>query len=185
MGVSLVIHPHNPYVPTTHVNVRFFIAEKTGADPIWGFVGGFDLTPCYLFKEDVIHWHQTAKNACDKLDAGYYAKYKKWCDEYFYLPHRKESRGVGGLFFDDFPERLAEQGNDHSFEHGFNFIKSVGEHFIPAYLPIVQKRKDIKFGEWERDFQLYRRGRYVEFNLVYMTASLCSVCRQEAEQSLF
>ena len=168
MGVSLVIHPHNPYVPTTHLNVRFFIAEKAGADPIWWFGGGFDLTPYYPFKEDVIHWHQTAKDACDKLDSHYYEKYKKWCDDYFYLPHRNETRGVGGLFFDDFPEQRTELG----FEHGFNFIKTIGNNFIPAYLPIVQKRKETSFGERERDFQLYRRGRYVEFNLVYDRGTL-------------
>ena len=168
MGVSLVVHPNNPYVPTTHANVRFFIAEKAGTDPIWWFGGGFDLTPYYPFKEDVIHWHQTVKKACDALAPDYYEKYKKWCDEYFYLPHRNETRGVGGLFFDDFPE----QRNESSFEHGFAFIKSIGEHFVPAYLPIVQKRKAIKFSERERDFQLYRRGRYVEFNLVYDRGTL-------------
>jgi len=168
MGVSLVIHPHNPYVPTTHLNVRFFIAEKDGVDPIWWFGGGFDLTPYYPFKEDVVHWHQTAKDACDKLDSHYYEKYKKCCDDYFYLPHRNETRGVGGLFFDDFPEQRTELG----FEHGFDFIKAIGNNFIPAYLPIVQKRKDTTFGERERDFQLYRRGRYVEFNLVYDRGTL-------------
>lgn len=164
MGVSLVIHPNNPYVPTTHANIRFFIAEKADADPIWWFGGGFDLTPYYPFKEDVIHWHQTAKTACDEIDTAYYSQYKKWCDEYFYLPHRQETRGVGGLFFDDF--------NQHGFEHGFSLIKSIGNHFIPAYLPIVQKRKHTPFGERERDFQLYRRGRYVEFNLVYDRGTL-------------
>jgi coproporphyrinogen III oxidase len=168
MGVSLVIHPKNPYVPTTHANVRFFIAEKPDSDPIWWFGGGFDLTPYYPFKEDVIHWHKITKQACDEIDSTYYEKYKKWCDKYFYLPHRQETRGVGGIFFDDFPE----QRNINSFDHGFNFIKSVGTHFIPAYIPIVQKRKNTKFGERERDFQLYRRGRYVEFNLVYDRGTL-------------
>jgi coproporphyrinogen III oxidase len=168
MGVSLVIHPNNPYVPTTHANVRFFIAEKSDAVPIWWFGGGFDLTPYYPFKEDVIHWHQIAKKACDEIDSSYYCKYKKCCDEYFYLPHRQETRGVGGIFIDDFPE----QRDEHSFEHGFNFIKNIGNHFIPAYLPIVKKRKDISFGERERDFQLYRRGRYVEFNLVFDRGTL-------------
>ncbi|MFK5894459.1 MAG: oxygen-dependent coproporphyrinogen oxidase [Pseudomonadota bacterium] len=172
MGVSLVIHPNNPYVPTTHANVRFFIAEKPGADPIWWFGGGFDLTPYYPFKEDVIHWHKITKEACDELNGSYYEKYKKWCDEYFYLPHRHETRGVGGIFFDDFPEQNDEQEKTCSFKHGLNFIKSIGNHFIPAYLPIVKKRKDIQFGERERDFQLYRRGRYVEFNLVYDRGTL-------------
>lgn len=164
MGVSLVIHPHNPYVPTTHANVRFFIAEKSGESPIWWFGGGFDLTPYYPFEEDVIHWHQQAKQACDPFDPGYYAKFKAWCDEYFYLPHRNETRGVGGLFFDDLNER--------GFDESFAFMRSVGEHFIPAYLPIVEKRKERAYTERERDFQLYRRGRYVEFNLVYDRGTL-------------
>jgi len=168
MGVSLVIHPINPYIPTTHANVRFFIAEKSGVEPISWFGGGFDLTPYYPYKEDVVHWHQTAKTACDVLDTSYYSKYKEYCDNYFYLPHRKETRGVGGIFFDDFPENK----DKHGFEHGFQFIKSIGKHFIPAYLPIVKKRKDTKFGERERDFQLYRRGRYVEFNLVFDRGTL-------------
>ena len=164
MGVSLVIHPKNPYIPTTHANVRFFIAEKEGSEPIWWFGGGFDLTPYYPFKEDVIQWHEKAKHACDAIDKGYYAKYKKWCDEYFYLPHRKETRGVGGLFFDDL--------NDRDFAHSFAFMQSVGDNFIPAYQPIVEKRQNVPYGERERDFQLYRRGRYVEFNLVYDRGTL-------------
>ncbi|MCW8931947.1 MAG: oxygen-dependent coproporphyrinogen oxidase [Gammaproteobacteria bacterium] len=164
MGVSLVIHPKNPYIPTTHANVRFFIAEKEGCEPIWWFGGGFDLTPYYPFEEDVIQWHQEAKKACDAIDLSYYTKYKKWCDEYFYLPHRNETRGVGGLFFDDL--------NETSFEHCFSFMQSVGNQFIPAYLPIVEKRQAITYGEQERDFQLYRRGRYVEFNLVYDRGTL-------------
>ncbi len=164
MGVSLVIHPHNPYIPTTHANVRFFIAQKEGADPIWWFGGGFDLTPYYPFREDVIQWHQQAKQCCDDIDPHYYAKYKKWCDEYFYLPHRQETRGVGGLFFDDLNER--------DFDHCFRFMQNVGNNFIPAYLPIVEKRKNTVYGERERDFQLYRRGRYVEFNLVYDRGTL-------------
>jgi len=164
MGVSLVIHPHNPYVPTTHANVRFFIAEKPGETPIWWFGGGFDLTPFYPFEEDVLHWHRVARQACEPFDADYYRKFKSWCDEYFYLPHRNETRGVGGLFFDDL--------NDRGFNDSFAFMRSVGEHFIPGYLPIVEKRRDHPFGERERDFQLYRRGRYVEFNLVYDRGTL-------------
>ncbi|MCW8911558.1 MAG: oxygen-dependent coproporphyrinogen oxidase [Gammaproteobacteria bacterium] len=164
MGVSLVIHPNNPYVPTSHANVRFFIAEKEGEDPIWWFGGGFDLTPYYGFDEDVIHWHQTAKQACDPFGDDVYAKYKKWCDDYFYLKHRDEPRGVGGLFFDDL--------NEWGFEKSFQFMQSVANHYTKAYLPIVQKRKHTEYGERERDFQLYRRGRYVEFNLVYDRGTL-------------
>ena len=164
MGVSLVIHPHNPYVPTSHANVRFFIAEKEGAEPVWWFGGGFDLTPYYANREDVISWHQTAKMACDPFGADAYPKYKKWCDEYFYLKHRNETRGVGGLFFDDL--------NEMGFEKSFAFMQSVGDHYIQAYRPIVNRRKDSLFGERERDFQLYRRGRYVEFNLVYDRGTL-------------
>lgn len=159
MGVSLVIHPRNPYIPTSHANVRFFIAEKEGEDPVWWFGGGFDLTPYYPFKDDVIHWHQTAKTACDPFGDDVYQKFKKWCDDYFYLKHRDETRGVGGLFFDDL--------NEWGFEKTFAFMQSVGNAYIPAYLPIVKKRRDSDYGERERDFQLYRRGRYVEFNLVY------------------
>ena len=164
MGVSLVIHPHNPYVPTSHCNVRFFIAEKEGTDPVWWFGGGFDLTPCYPFDEDVIHWHQTARAACQPFGADYYPRFKKWCDEYFYLRHRDETRGVGGLFFDD----MDEQG----FDHSFGFMRSVGDHYLDAYLPIVQKRRAMPFAGRERDFQLYRRGRYVEFNLVFDRGTL-------------
>lgn len=164
MGVSLVIHPHNPYVPTSHANTRFFIAEKEGEAPIWWFGGGFDLTPYYPFKEDAIAWHKTAKAACDPFGLDVYAKYKKWCDDYFYLRHRGETRGVGGLFFDDI--------NEPGFEQSFAFMRSVGEHYLKAYLPIVQKRKAVEYGERERDFQLYRRGRYVEFNLVYDRGTL-------------
>ncbi len=159
MGVSLVIHPHNPYVPTSHANVRFFVAEKAGEEPVWWFGGGFDLTPFYPFKEDVVHWHTVAKEACDPFGDDVYAKYKKWCDEYFYLKHRDETRGVGGLFFDDL--------NEGGFDHCFAFMQSVGDRYIDAYRPIVERRKDMMFGNRERDFQLYRRGRYVEFNLVY------------------
>jgi len=164
MGVSLVIHPKNPYIPTSHANVRFFVAEKEGEQPVWWFGGGFDLTPYYGFDEDVIHWHQTAKQACDPFGDDVYARYKKWCDEYFYLKHRDEPRGVGGLFFDDL--------NEPGFAQSFAFMQSVGNHFIKAYLPIVQKRKHMDYGERERDFQLYRRGRYVEFNLVYDRGTL-------------
>lgn len=164
MGVSLVIHPHNPYVPTSHANVRFFIAEKDGEDPIWWFGGGYDLTPYYGNEEDVIHWHTTAKAACDPFGEDVYPRFKKWCDEYFYLKHRDECRGVGGLFFDDL--------NEWGFDRCFAFMQSVGDSYINAYAPIVQKRKDTEFGERERDFQLYRRGRYVEFNLVYDRGTL-------------
>ncbi|MFV1997887.1 MAG: oxygen-dependent coproporphyrinogen oxidase [Acidiferrobacterales bacterium] len=163
-GVSLVIHPNNPYVPTSHANVRFFLAEKKGAEPVWWIGGGFDLTPCYPFSEDVVQWHQAAKAACDPFGEDYYSRFKKWADEYFFLEHRGETRGVGGLFFDDL--------NENGFESSFNFLKSVGDHYLTAYSPIVEKRKDTPFGERERDFQLYRRGRYVEFNLVYDRGTL-------------
>lgn len=163
-GVSLVIHPNNPYLPTTHANVRFFIAEKAGEPAVWWFGGGFDLTPYYPFEEDVIHWHQTAKAAVEPFGEQYYPAYKKWCDEYFYLKHRGETRGVGGLFFDDL--------NQPGFEKSFALMRAVGEAFIPAYLPIVERRKDTPYGERERQFQLYRRGRYVEFNLVYDRGTL-------------
>jgi len=159
MGVSLVIHPTNPYIPTSHANVRFFVAEKEGEEPVWWFGGGFDLTPYYAFEEDVIQWHQASKDACDPFGDDAYPKYKKWCDEYFYLKHRDESRGVGGLFFDDL--------NEEGFEKSFAFMQSIGNHFIKAYRPIMAKRKDTKYGERERKFQCYRRGRYVEFNLVF------------------
>lgn len=164
LGVSLVIHPHNPYIPTSHANVRFFVAEKEGADPIWWFGGGFDLTPYYGFDEDCIHWHTVAKKACDPFGDDIYARYKKWCDEYFYLKHRNESRGIGGLFFDDV--------NQWDFETSFAFMRSVGDHYIKAYQPIVAKRKDHPYGEKEKKFQRYRRGRYAEFNLVYDRGTL-------------
>jgi coproporphyrinogen III oxidase len=164
MGVSLVIHPHNPYVPTSHANVRFFIAEKEGAEPVWWFGGGYDLTPYYGNEADVIHWHQTARDACQPFGDEVYPRYKAWCDEYFYLKHRGEARGVGGLFFDD----LNEQG----FERSFAFLRAVGDSYVPAYQPIVAARKAMPFGERERQFQLYRRGRYVEFNLVYDRGTL-------------
>lgn len=164
MGVSLVIHPNNPYIPTTHANVRFFIAQKEGADPVWWFGGGFDLTPYYPFEEDVREWHQTSKAICAPFGDEVYSKYKKWCDEYFFLPHRKETRGVGGLFFDDL--------NQAGFEQSFSFMQAVGNGFLTAYAPIVERRKHMVFGERERQFQLYRRGRYVEFNLVYDRGTL-------------
>lgn len=164
LGDSLVIHPLNPYVPTTHMNIRFFIAEKENADPVWWFGGGFDLTPYYGFEEDARHWHTTARDACIDFGKEVYPKYKKWCDQYFYLKHRQEPRGIGGLFFDDL--------NDWEFESCFAFMQSIGDHFLPAYLPIVIRRKDCQYGERERNFQLYRRGRYVEFNLVYDRGTL-------------
>ncbi|EGR4176024.1 oxygen-dependent coproporphyrinogen oxidase [Vibrio cholerae] len=158
MGVSLVMHPKNPYVPTSHANVRFFIAEKEGEAPIWWFGGGFDLTPFYPFVEDGQHWHQTAKQLCAPFGAEIYNEHKAWCDRYFYLPHRNETRGIGGLFFDDL--------NEWPFEQCFAYMQAVGEGYTQAYLPIVEKRKNTPFTERERQFQLYRRGRYVEFNLV-------------------
>lgn len=164
MGVSLVIHPHNPYVPTAHANVRFFIADKDGEDPVWWFGGGFDLTPYYGFEQDAEHWHRVAHEACSPFGPDVYPRYKAWCDDYFYLKHRQEPRGIGGLFFDDL--------NSGGFEHCFAFTQSVGDHFIPAYLPIVERRQDIEWGDRERQFQLYRRGRYVEFNLVYDRGTL-------------
>ncbi|MCL1140721.1 oxygen-dependent coproporphyrinogen oxidase [Shewanella pneumatophori] len=164
MGVSLVIHPNNPHIPTTHANVRFFIANKEGADPVWWFGGGFDLTPYYPYLEDVVEWHQSAKSLCEPFGDEAYPKYKQWCDEYFWLPHRNETRGVGGLFFDDL--------NKHGFEQSFAFMQAVGNGFLTAYAPIVERRKDTAYGERERQFQLYRRGRYVEFNLVYDRGTL-------------
>ena len=164
LGVSLVLHPRNPYVPTTHLNVRWFEARPENAEPVWWFGGGFDLTPYYPFDQDVVHWHMVAREVCEPFGADVYAKYKKWCDEYFFLKHRNETRGVGGLFFDDL--------NADGFERSFGFTRAVGDGFIDAYLPIVEKRKSIQFGEREREFQLYRRGRYVEFNLVYDRGTL-------------
>lgn len=160
VGVSLVIHPKNPYVPTTHANVRFIQVD----DQHWWFGGGFDLTPYYGFTEDCLHWHRMAKAACDPYGAEVYPKFKKWCDEYFYLKHRNEPRGIGGLFFDDL--------NEWGFEQSFAFMRDVGEHFIKAYQPIMAQRKAHPFGERERDFQCYRRGRYVEFNLLYDRGTL-------------
>lgn len=164
LGISLVMHPRNPYAPTSHANVRFFIAHPPEGDPIWWFGGGYDLTPYYGFDEDCQHWHQVAKTACDPFGTDVYARYKKWCDQYFYLKHRDEPRGIGGLFFDDL--------NDWGFERCFAFMQSVGNSFLKAYLPIVLRRKEDAYGERERDFQCYRRGRYVEFNLVYDRGTL-------------
>ena len=164
LGVSLVLHPENPYIPTAHSNVRFFVAEEPGKEPIWWFGGGFDLTPFYGFDEDAVHWHKTAKKACLPFGKKVYSKYKNWCDDYFYLEHRDEQRGIGGLFFDDL--------NEGGFDSCFEFMKSVGDHFSEAYLPIVIKRKDTPYGKKERSFQLYRRGRYVEFNLIYDRGTL-------------
>ncbi len=164
LGVSLVIHPRNPFVPTSHMNVRCFVAGTVLRDPIWWFGGGFDLTPYYGFRDDVVHWHRMAYEACSKFGSEFYPRYKKWCDEYFFLRHRSETRGVGGLFFDDL--------NEPDFETCFSFVRSVGDHFIPAYEPILERRKTLEYGTRERNWQLYRRGRYVEFNLVYDRGTL-------------
>jgi coproporphyrinogen III oxidase len=160
VSVSLIVHPRNPYVPTSHANVRFFLAHgDAGAEPVWWFGGGFDLTPFYGFAEDAVHWHRVARDACAPLGPQAYPRFKKWCDEYFFLPHRSEARGIGGLFFDD----LDEGG----FARCFTFWKSVGDAYVPAYVPIVERRKATPYGDRERAFQLYRRGRYAEFNLLY------------------
>lgn len=158
-GVSLVVHPRNPYVPTSHANVRFFIAETENGAAHWWFGGGYDLTPCYGFEQDCAHWHRTAKAACDPFGTDVYPRYKRWCDDYFFLKHRNEARGIGGLFFDDL--------NEGGFERCFALQRAVGDSYLGAYLPIVERRKDMAYGERERQFQLLRRGRYVEFNLVY------------------
>ena len=164
MGVSLVIHPHNPYIPTSHANVRFFIAEKDGEDPVWWFGGGYDLTPYYGNQQDCEHWHRTAKEACYGFGEDMYPRLKQQCDKYFYLRHRDEPRGVGGVFFDDL--------NDFGFDQSFAFMRAIGDSYVDAYLPIMQRRREHPFGERERNFQLYRRGRYVEFNLVYDRGTL-------------
>ncbi|WP_372965897.1 oxygen-dependent coproporphyrinogen oxidase [Marinobacter sp.] len=164
MGVSLVMHPENPYVPTSHANVRFFIATPKNGDPVYWFGGGYDLTPYYGFDEDCVHWHRTARNACQPFGEDVYPKLKRWCDEYFYLKHRQEPRGVGGLFFDDH--------NTGDFDRDFAFMQAVGDSYIEAYEPIIRRRMGHAWGERERDFQLYRRGRYVEFNLVYDRGTL-------------
>ena len=164
LGVSVVMHPRNPYVPTSHANVRCFVATKPGAEPVWWFGGGFDLTPYYAFEDDVVHWHRTARQACGPFGNDVYPDYKRWCDEYFHLRHRGEARGVGGLFFDDL--------NCWEFDRCFGFVRAIGQAYIDAYSPIVERRRDYHYGERERRFQLYRRGRYVEFNLVYDRGTL-------------
>lgn len=164
LGVSVVIHPLNPYIPTSHMNVRFILVEKPNESPVWWFGGGFDLTPYYGFKEDCIHWHQTAKNACDPFGSDVYQKYKKCCDEYFFLKHRHEPRGIGGIFYDDL--------NEWGFERCFAFMRSVGDHYLKAYQPILSQRKHHTYGSRERNFQMYRRGRYVEYNLLYDRGTL-------------
>ena len=164
MGVSLVLHPRNPYVPTVHLNVRCFIAEKSGVDPVWWFGGGMDLTPYYGFAEDAAHFHRTCRDAVAPFGAEYHPKFKQWCDRYFFLKHRNEPRGIGGVFYDDLGEP--------DFEHCFALTRSVGDHFLPAYAPIIERRRDVPYGERERDFQAYRRGRYVEFNLVFDRGTL-------------
>ena len=164
MGLSLVTHPRNPHVPTTHMNLRFFYAEPKDGEPVWWFGGGFDLTPYYGQKEDAIHWHRTARTACQPYGIELYPQLKQNCDEYFYLPHRNEPRGIGGIFFDDY--------NEGGFESSFSFTQSVGDHFLPAYQPIVARRKKSPHTEAERQFQIYRRGRYVEFNLIHDRGTL-------------
>jgi coproporphyrinogen III oxidase len=164
MGVSLVLHPRNPYCPTVHMNVRFFVATKKGEAPLWWFGGGMDLTPCYGFEEDARHFHSVCRDALAPFGESYYPRFKKWCDEYFFLKHRSEPRGIGGIFFDDFAER--------DFDFAFDLVKSVGDHFITAYAPIVERRRAHSYGEREREFQAFRRGRYVEFNLVYDRGTL-------------
>ena len=164
LGVSLVIHPENPHVPTSHANVRFFIAEKPGEEAVWWFGGGYDLTPYYPVLEDIVHWHRTARSACAPFGSDVYPEFKSWCDRYFYLRHREEARGVGGLFFDDL--------NEWGFERSFEFLRAVGDSYLDAYLPIVERRKSRSWTQAQREFQLYRRGRYVEFNLVYDRGTL-------------
>ena len=164
MGVSLVLHPRNPYVPTVHLNVRFLEAIKEGAEPVWWFGGGMDLTPYYGFTEDAVHFHQACREALQPFGGEYHPRFKKWCDEYFYLKHRQEPRGIGGIFYDDFGKP--------DFDTCFSLTQSVGNHFLPAYVPVVKRRKDCAYGERERSFQAYRRGRYVEFNLVWDRGTL-------------
>jgi coproporphyrinogen III oxidase len=164
MGLSLVFHPRNPHAPTTHCNVRFLVARPAAGPEVWWFGGGFDLTPYYPYDEDVLHWHRTARAACQAFGPNLYDKYKSWCDRYFFLPHRNETRGVGGLFFDDL--------NEDGFDRSFAFQRSIGDHFLPAFMPILERRKEQPYGDRERQFQLYRRGRYVEFNLVYDRGTL-------------
>jgi len=176
MGVSLVLHPVNPYAPTVHLNVRFFIASKSGAEPVWWFVGGMDLTPYYGFEEDARHFHATCRDALAPFGDDVHARYKKWCDEYFFLKHRNEQRGVGGIFYDDL--------NDGGFDRCFGLTRSVGDNFLAAYAPILARRKDIPYAERERDFQLYRRGRYVEFNLVWDRGTLFGLQSQGRTEAI-
>jgi coproporphyrinogen III oxidase len=176
MGLSLVFHPRNPHVPTTHCNVRFLVARPAAGPEVWWFGGGFDLTPYYPYDEDVLHWHRTARDACQSFGADVYEKYKGWCDRYFFLPHRNETRGVGGLFFDDL--------NENGFDRSFAFQRSVGDHFLPAFMPILERRKDHPYGDRERQFQLYRRGRYVEFNLVYDRGTLFGLQSRGRSESI-
>jgi coproporphyrinogen III oxidase len=176
LGVSLVIHPLNPYIPTSHANVRFIAVEKKDGTVHWWFGGGFDLTPYYGFAEDCIHWHQMAKAACDPFGPEVYSQYKKWCDDYFYLKHRKEPRGIGGLFFDDL--------NEWGFDKSFAFMRSVGDHYIKAYQPILVRHKVDPYTQHERDFQCYRRGRYVEFNLLYDRGTLFGLQSEGRTESI-
>ena len=176
MGLSLVFHPRNPHVPTTHCNVRFLVARPAAGPEVWWFGGGFDLTPYYPYDEDVLHWHRTARDACEAFGPNLYEKYKSWCDRYFFLPHRNETRGVGGLFFDDL--------NENGFDRSFAFQRSVGDHFLPAFMPILERRKDHPYGDRERQFQLYRRGRYVEFNLVYDRGTLFGLQSRGRSESI-
>jgi coproporphyrinogen III oxidase len=176
MGLSLVFHPRNPHVPTTHCNVRFLVVRPAAGPEVWWFGGGFDLTPYYPYDEDVLHWHRTARDACEAFGPNLYEKYKSWCDRYFFLPHRNETRGVGGLFFDDL--------NENGFDRSFAFQRSVGDHFLPAFMPILERRKDHPYGDRERQFQLYRRGRYVEFNLVYDRGTLFGLQSRGRSESI-
>ncbi len=176
MGVSAVFHPRNPYVPSSHVNVRFFIANTPGEKAVWWFGGGYDLTPYYPFEEDCLSWHRAASEACQTFGPGWYPYLKKACDDYFYLPHRQEARGIGGLFFDDF--------NEWDFKRSFDFTKSIGDSYLGAYKPIISKRKDTAYEDRQRQFQLYRRGRYVEFNLVYDRGTLFGLQSQGRTESI-
>lgn len=176
LGVSIVLHPKNPFVPTSHANIRCFVAEQPEGKPVWWIGGGFDLTPYYGFEEDCVYWHQQAKAACDPFGAEVYPRYKKWCDDYFYLKHRQEARGIGGLFFDDL--------NEGGFDRCFAFMKSVGEHYREAYVTLIQRRKATSFQAPHREFQAYRRGRYVEFNLIYDRGTLFGLQRGGRTESI-
>ncbi|MDA8224735.1 MAG: oxygen-dependent coproporphyrinogen oxidase [Betaproteobacteria bacterium] len=176
MGVSLVFHPRNPHVPTVHMNVRCFVAGAGEENPVWWFGGGMDLTPYYGYEEDAVHFHRICRNALQPFDAGYYPRFKRWCDEYFFLAHRNEPRGIGGIFIDDFSER--------DFDHAFQTILSVGDHFLPAWVPIAEQRRAMGYGEREREFQAFRRGRYVEFNLVYDRGTLFGLQSRGRSESI-